>query len=293
MPGRCAAFAAAMIALHARELVLAYHDRSDGGLIATLIEMAFAGHCGLDIALETGGSSVHRGKLFAEEPGAVLQIQCEHEAAVRRLPGRAWPGRLRARDRCSAAQPCACASAQPARRCWMRAWSELRRAWSETSYHMRRLRDEPAVRARRSSPRCCDETDPGLSQQLSFDAEQDIAAPLIATRRAPARGGTARAGRQQSGRDGGGAAIAPASRLTTCTCPICWAARAALAGFAGLVACGGFSYGDVLGAGGGWARSILFHERTRREFARFFARSDTLLARRVQWLPDVRACSRS
>ena len=152
-------------------------------------------------------------------------------------------------------------------------WSDLRRAWSETSYRMRRLRDDPQC-AEEEFAAVLDAADPGLSQRLSFDPQQDIAAPLIA------RGARPRVAvlREQ----GVNSQIEMAAVLDRAGFEAARRAyvgsarrRAHARGLSGLVACGGFSYGDVLGAGGGWARSILFHERTRREFERFFARGDT------------------
>ena len=152
-------------------------------------------------------------------------------------------------------------------------WVDLRRAWSETSYQMRRLRDDPKC-AEEEFAAQLDEQDPGLSQRLSFDPQQDIAAPIIA------RGARPRVAvlREQ----GVNSQVEMAAVLDRAGFEAHDVHMTDLLGgtrkleeFAGLVACGGFSYGDVLGAGGGWARSILFHERTRREFERFFARTDS------------------
>jgi phosphoribosylformylglycinamidine synthase len=269
-PALLRGFAAALAQLRANERVLAYHDRSDGGLIVTLIEMAFAGHCGLDIALDPANGPAFS-QLFAEEPGAVLQVQRLALSAVLE---------------CLAAHglaDCVSIIGTPSRALRVRmrvgdslldeSWQELRRAWSETSYQMRRLRDDPQC-AQEEFAAMLDEDDPGLSQRLSFDADQDVAAPMIA------RGARPRVAvlREQGvnshyemaavlDRAGFEAHDLHMSDLID--------AGRRLSGFAGLVACGGFSYGDVLGAGRGWARSILFHERTRLEFERFFARPDT------------------
>ena len=153
------------------------------------------------------------------------------------------------------------------------AWSDLRRAWSDTSYRMRRLRDDPQC-ADEEIAALLDEGDPGLSQRLSFDPQDDIVAPLIA------RGARPRvAVLREQGVNGQLEMAAVLDRAgfeahDVHMSDLLGGART-LEDFSGLVACGGFSYGDVLGAGGGWARSILFHERTRAEFERFFRRSDT------------------
>ena len=275
-PKLLAGFAAALIELRARGLVLAYHDRSDGGLLVTLAEMAFAGHCGVDVTLAvdagTGtGAGSALAQLFAEEPGAVLQVLQSQQRSV--LECFASHGLA----------DCVQVIGAPMREMRLRirsgetlldeAWSDLRRAWSETSYRMRRLRDDPQC-AEEEMAALLDEGDPGLSQQLSFDPQHDIVAPLIA------RGARPRvAVLREQGVNGQLEMAAVLDRAgfeahDVHMSDLLGGART-LAGFSGLVACGGFSYGDVLGAGGGWARSILFHERTRDEFERFFRRSDT------------------
>ncbi|HEX4023425.1 MAG TPA: phosphoribosylformylglycinamidine synthase [Steroidobacteraceae bacterium] len=270
-PALLAAFAAAIIELRTQEWALAYHDRADGGLLATLVEMAFAGHCGIDVTLPvaTGGAVA---ALFAEEPGAVLQVTHALEPQVLSCFARhglgdcvhrigAPQGPLRVRIRAGEALI-------------DESWTDLRRAWSETSHRMRRLRDEPQC-AEEELAAMLDATDPGLSQQLTFDPDEDIAAALIQ------RGARPRVAvlREQ----GVNSQVEMAAVLDRAGFEAhdvhmtdLLSGQRTLEHFSALVACGGFSYGDVLGAGGGWARSILLHERTRAEFARFFARSDTL-----------------
>jgi phosphoribosylformylglycinamidine synthase len=263
-------FAAAMIELRARDWVLAYHDRSDGGLIVTLIEMAFAGHCGLEVTLAAASGSP-AALLFAEEPGAVLQVKREDQAAVL-----ACLGQYGLAD-------CTRAIGAPsaAMRLRIRAgdalldesWSELRRAWSETSYRMRRLRDDPLCADEEFAAQI-DATDPGLSQRLSFDPDQDIAAPMIARGARPPVAVLREQGVNSHFEMAAALDRAGFEAHDVHMSDLLGGARS-LAGFSGLVACGGFSYGDVLGAGRGWACSILYHERTRLEFERFFARPDT------------------
>jgi phosphoribosylformylglycinamidine synthase len=269
-PKLLAAFAAALIELRARGLLLAYHDRSDGGLLVTLAEMAFAGHCGVEVTLAAGTDGAFA-PLFAEEPGAVLQVLQSQQRAVRDCLARhglaecvqligAPMADMRLRIRCGAAL-------------LDEAWIDLRRAWSETSYQMRRLRDDPQC-AEEELAGMLDADDPGLSQQLSFDPQQDVVAPLIA------RGARPRvAVLREQGVNGQVEMAAVLDRAGFEAHDLHMSdllgGERTLEGFSGLVACGGFSYGDVLGAGGGWARSILFHERTRRDFQRFFDRGDT------------------
>jgi phosphoribosylformylglycinamidine synthase len=269
-PALLAGFAAAVIELRQRGAILAYHDRSDGGLLVTLLEMAFAGHCGLSIRLQAGtGSPI--AQLFAEEPGAVLQIAAGDRGQVVDCLSRHGLGgcvqligepsaALRVRIECAGAV-------------LDESWGELKRAWSQTSYRMRRLRDDPQC-ANEELASVTDEHDPGLSQQLGFDAQQDVAAPFIASGARPRV-----AVLREQGVNGQLEMAAVLDRAGFEAHDVHMSdlieAGRALDEFAGLIACGGFSYGDVLGAGGGWARSILFHARTREEFRRFFERPDT------------------
>jgi len=266
-------FAAVLTELRAEDLVLAYHDRSDGGLVVTLIEMAFAGHCGLDVQLGSLGSAGDSAvaQLFAEEPGAVLQVRQADCAAVL--------------ARCAAHGLADCAriigAPTAARRVRIRAgdtaldesWQDLRRAWSETSWQMRRLRDDPDC-AEEEFAAMLDEEDPGLSQQLSFDPGEDVAAPMIA-RGARPRVAVLREQGVNSHYEMAAVLDRAGFEAHDVHMSDLLGGVRDLSGFRGLIACGGFSYGDVLGAGRGWARSILFHERTRLDFERFFNRPDT------------------
>ncbi len=272
-PGRLAGFVAAMIELRAADRVLAYHDRSDGGLLVTLVEMAFAGHCGVDLALAPGGAgdAGALAALFAEEPGAVLQVLQSQQQAVLEC--------FASHGLSDCVQFIGAPTTEPRLRIrgggtlLDEAWIDLRRAWSETSHRMRRLRDDPLC-ADEELAALLDLQDPGLSQQLSFDPQEDIVAPLIASGARPRV-----AVLREQGVNGQVEMAAALDRAgfeahDVHMSDLLGGARS-LEAFSGLVACGGFSYGDVLGAGGGWARSILFHERTRRDFERFFTRNDT------------------
>ncbi len=249
--------------------VLAYHDRSDGGVIVTLLEMAFASSTGL--AIDLGPVQAVNDALFSEELGVVLQLRDtdlddalamfarEGVESVRRI------GRLDAGRR---VQVCC-----NGRVVVDRTLSELRAAWSETTWLMQRLRDNPACADEEQEARLAVD-DPGLSWDLGFDAAEDVAAPLVA------RGARPRvAVLREQGVNSQAEMAAAFERAgfdpvdVHMTDLISGALE--LGAFDGLVACGGFSYGDVLGAGEGWAKSILFNPRMRDEFSGWFARPAT------------------
>jgi phosphoribosylformylglycinamidine synthase len=263
-------FVVALTALRERSLLLAYHDRADGGLAVTLAEMAFASHCGLEISLDPSRGAA-LAQLFSEECGVVLQVATSqlHEVwqelathgllECSRVIGRPLAD-LRVRFAVGAE-----VLDEP--------WAELRRAWSETSWRMKRLRDDPDCADEEQSA-ALDSAAPGLRWQLSFDPQQDVAAPYIATGARPA---VAVLREQGVNSQVEMAAVLDRAGFEPHDVHMSdlLAGRVKLSTYSGLIACGGFSYGDVLGAGGGWAQSILFHEATRREFAEFFARLDT------------------
>ena len=236
---------------------------------STLVEMAFAARCGLEIVLdELPGSAAEA--LFNEELGAVLQVRAADrhdvvaafEAAGLRCicVGEPTPdGRIRILgDRATLFEA---------------SRVELHRAWSATTHALQRLRDNPAS-ADQEYERISDADDPGLAPMLAFDPAEDVAAPFIATGARPRV-----AMLREQGVNGQVEMAAAFDRAGFDAYDVHMsdiiAGRATLAGFAGFAACGGFSYGDVLGAGEGWAKSILFNARARDEFAAFFARSDT------------------
>jgi phosphoribosylformylglycinamidine synthase len=269
-PRRLPALAAALRELRAARLVRAYHDRSDGGLIVTLLEMAFAGHCGLEVALpEARGPAA--AQLFSEEPGVVVQILAADEPRFREIL---------ARHNLSDA---ALHLGAPARELRVRvrigtllldeAWAGLRRAWSETSWRMRRLRDDPQCADEEFAAQAT-EGDAGLSVDLKFDPGEDIAAPYVARGVQPRVAILREQGVNSQTETAAVFAQAGFEPHDVHMTDLLGGART-LAGFKGLVACGGFSYGDVLGAGEGWAKSILYTQAVRAEFERFFARADS------------------
>ena len=261
--------AAALADLRAQNLVLAYHDRSDGGVFATLVEMAFAGHCGLDVKLPAGANGA-AGALFSEELGVVLQVraaQLEAARAILKEHGLAdlthvlgAPTRdMRVRIEAATGRV-------------DETWEDLRRAWSETSYRMRELRDEPGC-AREEFAAACDSGAPGLNVALTFDPNEDIAAPHVS--KARPKVAILREQGVNSQVEMGAVMERAGFESHDVHMTDVLSGRVSLAQFKGLVACGGFSYGDVLGAGEGWAKSILYHARTRDEFRKFFQRGDT------------------
>jgi phosphoribosylformylglycinamidine synthase len=252
-------------------VVLAYHDRSDGGAFAALCEMAFASHRGLDINLDGWGDDVFR-TLFAEELGAVVQVAAEDRAAFADLVER------------HALTECAQRIARPTTAAVVRVqqdgevlaewrWEELFDAWWSVTHAMQKLRDNPETAdEERESARQFGRA--GLKPKLSFDAAADVAAPFIATGKRPKV-----AILREQGVNG---QIEMASAFTRAGFDAfdvhmsdLISGRVSLADFSGLAACGGFSYGDVLGAGRGWATSILERNDLRDAFAAFFARDNT------------------
>ena len=255
-------------------LLRAYHDRSDGGAFAALCEMAFASHRGLDIELDGWGEDraddVFR-TLFNEELGAVVQVASEDRAEFADLVAR--------HELVECAQRIARPTTAPAIRVlaggstlaeWR--WDELFDAWWSVTHAMQRLRDNPeSADAERDGVRRFDA--PGLQPKLAFDPTEDVAAPFIATGARPRVAILREQGvngqiEMASAFDRAGFAAVDVHMSDLI------AGRVALDGFAGFAACGGFSYGDVLGAGRGWATSILERPALRDMFEAFLARDD-------------------
>ncbi|MBY4897545.1 phosphoribosylformylglycinamidine synthase [Cupriavidus sp. AU9028] len=275
--------------------LLAYHDRSDGGFMAALAEMAFAGHCGVSLNVdmlaldpvqeqdfgdaknwaqqiaERRNDQTLRA-LFSEELGAVIQVRLDERDAVF------------AALRESGLSACSHVVGKPngsdqieiyrdAKKVFGASRAELQRVWTEVSWRIARLRDNPAC-ADSEYELLLDAADPGLSPSLTFDPAEDIAAPYIATGARPRVAILREQGvnshlemAYSMDKAGFDAHDVHMSDLI--------AGRARLDDFAGFVACGGFSYGDVLGAGEGWAKSILFNQGLSEQFAAFFNRADT------------------
>jgi len=268
------AFFAVVQGLNADGLLLAYHDRSDGGLLTTALEMAFAGHCGLDLNLDGIAQDAAEipAILFNEELGALIQVRQDDTEVILAQFSAAGLG------------DCVSVIGRPINngRVVVRYSGEdiftgdrrlLQRQWAETSYQVQRLRDN-AECADEEFDLLLDEENPGLHAKLSFDVNQDVAAPYIKQGVRPKV-----AILREQGVNGQSEMAAAFDRAGFASVDVhmsdILAGRIELDAFKGLVACGGFSYGDVLGAGEGWAKSILFNSRAREAFSGFFERSDS------------------
>ncbi|MBI5690503.1 MAG: phosphoribosylformylglycinamidine synthase [Verrucomicrobia bacterium] len=253
--------------------LLAYHDRSDGGLLVTAVEMAFAGHLGLDLELPTTAQPTGTGpdgvlaRLFSEELGAVVQVRATDVDAVQEVLRRHGLADCTSRI----------GGTNPDHRFRVRQGATvlldedlfaLRALWSDVTRRIATLRDNPACAEMEHQHRL-DRADPGITPRLTYDLRvtRDLAGrPPIAILREQGVNGEVEMA----------AAFTRAGfRAIDVHMTDILGGRVSLKDFRGLAACGGFSYGDVLGAGEGWAKSILFNARARAEFSAFFARSDT------------------
>ena len=271
---RLPAFFAAIQKLASENLLLAYHDRGDGGLLATVAEMAFAAHCGVSLDLDAAGCADAGAPaiLFAEELGAVLQIRRgERMPVMNVLRKMGLESLVTFIGMPNATDDLRVVSGGQTIFCEKRV--DLQRAWSEMTYRMQALRDNPEC-AQQEFDRILDPADKGLSVSLTFNPAEDIVAPFIALGVRPKV-----AILREQGVNSHVEMAAAFDRAGFAPVDVhmsdILAGRVALADFKGAVACGGFSYGDVLGAGKGWARSILFNPRARDEFSAFFGRNDT------------------
>ncbi|MFS1523475.1 phosphoribosylformylglycinamidine synthase [Microbulbifer sp. 2304DJ12-6] len=250
------------------DLIMAYHDRADGGLFTTLAEMGFAGRVGMDVEIyELGEDPI--AALFSEELGAVLQVPaCEADMLVQRFAAVGVPthkiGYLNNNEHL-------CITNNGIE-IFKRARAELQQIWSETSFRIQSLRDNAECAEQEFA--AIAREDPGLSVNLTFDINEDISAPYIARGVRPKVAILREQGVNSQvemahafHRAGFNAVDVHMSDILS--------GRVALDAFKGLVGCGGFSYGDVLGAGEGWAKTILFNDRARDQFEGFFNRKDT------------------
>ncbi len=266
---RLVSFVAAIRELQDAGLIVAYHDRSDGGLAITLLEMAFSGRAGLDVDLGAVAEPV--AALFSEELGAVLQVRAPDLERANGILARHGLGALtRKIGRVTTGRQLRIAGS--GRLLIDEDRVRLRAQWSETSWRMQRLRDDPLCADEERDARL-DEDDPGLAWRLTFEAGEDIAAPYVATGVRPRV-----AILREQGVNSQVEMAAAFDRAGFTAVDVHMTdlidGGTALDGFHGLVACGGFSYGDVLGAGEGWAKSILFNARARGLFEAWFLRED-------------------
>ena len=247
--------------------LLAYHDRADGGLLATAVEMAFAGHTGVDLVLPENSSAF--APLFSEELGAVIQVRAADLAAVQTV--------LSNHGLASATSVVGSVNAihafrirQGGRELFAEDLFALRALWSDVTRRIQGLRDNPACAEMEHTVRI-DRGNPGITPVLSFTPT----APAIIGR----GGRPSVAILREQGVNGEVEMAAAFTRAGFTAIDVhmtdILSGRVQLKDFRGLAACGGFSYGDVLGAGEGWAKSVLFNERARTEFAAFFARENS------------------
>lgn len=268
--------------LHEENIVLAYHDRSDGGLLTTVAEMTFAGRCGAEIDIgsvsKSDSTSDVLEALFNEELGAVFQVRKADETKFMKCFATCGPppglikkiGFVRQSSKQTLVVRHKSSLLVDLDRTQMQQW------WSSTSYEMQKLRDNPAA-AESEYSTIQDSKDPGVSFKLSFDPA-DISLPMLTSFK-NLMGVRPRVAILREQGVNGYAEMAFAFRAAGFDAVDVMMTDIldgfSLEGFRGLAACGGFSYGDVLGAGNGWAKSILMHENARRTFETFFKRPDT------------------
>ncbi|MCK9505580.1 MAG: phosphoribosylformylglycinamidine synthase [Porticoccaceae bacterium] len=268
-PERIKHFFSAIQQANSAGWINAYHDRSDGGLLATLTEMAFAGRTGLTIHLDGLGDDP-LGILFNEELGAVIQTTKANKSKILSLFTKTGLedfvtdiGTLAADDTLS--------FKWKGKTCYKNSRLHLQRLWSETSFHIQSMRDNPDC-AQQELDTLLSE-DPGLSVNTTFDVNDDVSAPYVNL----SRPRIAILREQGVNSQVEMAAAFERARFDAVDVHMSdiLAGRVSLRDFKGLVACGGFSYGDVLGAGEGWAKTILFNTLARDQFSSFFHRQDT------------------
>ena len=269
--------------LHEASIVLAYHDRSDGGLLTTLVEMMFAGRCGLDILIDDlTRSSHHRDlieALFTEELGGVFQVRKRDEVEFQRCFATCGPppGLIKKIGRVPIKSQQRLMIQYGVTTVFTEKRSSLQQQWASTSYALQRLRDNP-VCADAEHAAILNDSDCGLSYDLTFNVKENILSLRTAISAAVMRKPRVAILREQG--INGHAEMAFAfhqagfSAIDVHMTDLL-SGRVSLSSFTGLAACGGFSYGDVLGAGQGWAKSVLLHDQVRRQFQAFFERKDT------------------
>jgi phosphoribosylformylglycinamidine synthase len=248
--------------------LFSYHDRSDGGVFVTLCEMAFAGHIGLTINLDESHGDTLRA-LFNEELGAVIQVRNRDVQHVMEL---AHDARLKGVHKIAALNKTGMIEImRGGKMLFSESGVNLQRIWSETSYQMQKLRDNPES-AQQEFDRLLDAADPGLHVKATYELNETISPLLLLTRPKIAI-------LREQGVNGQVEMAAAFDRAGFSAVDVHMSdiisGRVSLRDFKGVAACGGFSYGDVLGAGEGWAKSILFNPRARDEFEAFFQRKDT------------------
>ncbi|WP_461536774.1 phosphoribosylformylglycinamidine synthase [Spongorhabdus nitratireducens] len=273
-PEQLAAFFESIQSLLQDELLLAYHDRSDGGLYTTLMEMAFAGHAGMNIHIDKllTGEATPAEVLFSEELGAVIQVRSKDKGTVKdRLAEAGLGDCTHTLGKVDNSQQIRILAGKHE----LLSCNRIRyqRIWMETTHAMQSLRDNPEC-ARQEYDNLLDDSDKGLNVSVHWDINRDIAAPYINSGERPRV-----AILREQGVNGQTEMAAAFDRAGFEAVDVHMSdiisGQVQLRSFKGMAACGGFSYGDVLGAGEGWAKSILFNSQAREQFAAFFDRTDS------------------
>jgi phosphoribosylformylglycinamidine synthase len=269
--------------LHESGVVLAYHDRSDGGLFTTLAEMAFAGRCGVDIMIDALSPSRNTEDLiqalFNEELGAVFQIRKEHERQFKSCFATCGPpsGMIKKIGTVLPASRQDITIRIGPNTVYQRSRASLQQRWASTSYHIQRLRDNPAC-AESEFAAIADNADPGLSYNLTFDPKdtlRPLSASLTSVFQSPPRVAILREEGCNGHAEMAFAFHSAGFKAVDVHMSDILSGRVSLTSFTGLAAVGGFSYADVLGAGRGWAMSVLKNDAAKRDFQAFFERKDT------------------
>lgn len=251
------------------EQVLAYHDRGDGGLLATLAEMAFAGRCGISVDISGLGND-SLAALFNEELGAVIQVKTSDVEAVKNRFQEFGFSSVVVLGAVTSDEVFVVHSGEAV--VYQSTRAKMQELWAKTSFKVQSLRDNPECAEQEF--KTISEENSGLSAKLSYDSSRDIAAPYIAKGIRPQV-----AILREQGVNSHLEMAAAFDRAGFTPVDVhmsdILSGRASLDGFKGLAACGGFSYGDVLGAGEGWAKTILFNPQAREAFEAFFQRTDT------------------
>lgn len=265
-------FFQAITHLKQQNLILAYHDRSDGGLFTTLCEMAFASHIGITITLDLNCSNTFAA-LFNEELGAVIQIRKSDKPQVLNV----FHEFNLAKNTISIAYPNendAIIIEKNHEIIYQESRIQLQKLWSETSYRLQSLRDNPSC-ARQEFDKLLDKSDPGLNAKLTFSIEDNSFASAYIHKKIKPKVAILR----EQGVNGHIEMAAAFHRAGFHCIDVHMtdiiSGRVTLDQFKGLVACGGFSYGDVLGAGKGWASTIALNPKAHDLFSHYFQRSDS------------------
>jgi len=271
-PALLTGFFQAIQLLNEMDMIMAYHDRSDGGVFVSLCEMAFASHLGIDITI-SGDNSDMLAALFSEEPGAVIQIANEHKESILQAFRNAGLDEKYVRTVGNLNRHKTITISRHGEMVYTSTLQTLQELWSSTSNAIQSLRDNPEC-ARQELESILDMDDPGLFISIPFVMPKQPNAPYINT------GSKPRLAILREQGVNGQVEMAAAFTRAGFDCTDVHTSdlvnkTVALSEFHGIAACGGFSYGDVLGAGGGWAKSILFNPQLRDSFQQFFERVDT------------------